>query len=277
MGKYKVIPDTSVLISASLNHIIDEIGGKRICDHFHPESKSLFDHFENKERCGLITKDIENSASKQMIKAFSRNLAKKIGSRPEEIQQNLSNYSYSLVKVIGSLCKNIALLDKIEVDESKLLSYVQRVKKFYHKLINDVERIDIRKVIKDDARSAPRGLRGLCAKLSKEYQSTNFRIHPKLIRKLKTNPPDNNDIRILAHALCLSKESIYPETEIVIAANDHHFSKVNIDGSLSTFVPDKIRERLHIRCGWPAEILELLKKDDKIEMMLSGSGIHNSQ
>lgn len=260
MVQHKVIVDTSVLLAASLNHICKEEGNIHIQDHFHKMSKPLFDYFEEniEKEQGVITYEIELSARNQISKAFLKKIAQKKRVNFLVLKRNLNRYSFSLIKINDSLNKNIQLLTRVPINEKELKKIVKKIAKFYSDLLKRLYRYDPRKVVKRRVRRVSPALRKFEKGFAEEDESINFEIHPKIKSKLKQNPPNNNDYRILSQAIYMKRRD--RDLIVSIASADHHFSKVRLeDGSLHDFIPSEIERRFHIKCGWPEEILNLLK------------------
>ncbi len=262
MADHKVIIDTCVLIAASISHACTEIGGRTIEDSFYKISNPLFEYFRKNidKHIGIVTQEIENSARDRMENVVLNAIARIIRISKRELKNNVRNYSITLIFINDALNKNINLLTRIPVNEEEISKIYNRVSFFYKDLTKKLFAKDPYKNVKKITRKAGR-FGSLIHPFALRDERLNFIAYTKLIKKFQMYPPDLRDQRILSQAIYLKERKIFLDACICIASTDYHLSKIRFnDGSLSTFVPDEIENRLHIKCGPPDEILELLIK-----------------
>jgi hypothetical protein len=263
MGKYKVVVDTSVLIAASLNHVCNEVGGIKLKDHFYSISEPLFKYFSENidKQQGLVTHEIEDSVKAQIINVMIKKISQQAGISQADLKKNISAYSRTLILINDSLRKNLNLLMRIPTNEKEISKNYMKACSFFESIMNKLPNNHPKTIVKKRVKSVPKWMRKYEKEYARQDESTNMDAFKKLRKKLNQNPPDRNDFRILANAIYLNDKNIYPGHKICIASTDQHFSRIRgIDASLSTYIPEKIEERLHVCCDWPDEILKLLKK-----------------
>lgn len=255
---YKVLIDTCVLIAASVNHSCVNMKGV-ITEKFYAISKPLFEHFQKnpEKRQGVVIQDTLDKARFKISDIVYRHITKI--ERDGNLKIRMDEHSLALSKIQDSLNAHIGFLGIIRYNDEKFLIIRNRVKKFYDSVIKIIDRNDPRDRIRQRISGCHGIFRHYERQWAREDESPNFAIKNKLKRKFIEERPDQEDINILSHAAYLKAE--LPEGNIVyIASTDHHFCSINIDGSLSTLIPDEIEKRFHIKCEWPNRVLpELIK------------------
>ena len=81
----------------------------------------------------------------------------------------------------------------------------------------------------------------------------------KQLLKLKSEPVEESDKRILSEAISLLKiyQQTNPSIRMYLASTDYHFSPCNSKGEIT----EQIKEKFQIICDWPNKVAEYLKSD----------------
>lgn len=262
----KVIVDTSVIIAASLKCTYLDLGlnpdsGFDIEDLFYKISRPLLEFFVSNvdKRIGIVTAEIESSADEELKKAILKAIDKIVPSK-ENIINQMSAYSMVFTIIKKQLSKNLKVLIRETINEKSVRKISFQVAAFYGFLIDKLNQHNPHRTINKLTYSAPKGFQGIMRHSARESEGSNIKSFRILKRKLEENPPDQRDIRVLSQAIYFREKNIFPGHELLIASTDQHFCKVRIDGELNTFVPDAIFKKFGIRCFWPDETIEHLKK-----------------
>lgn len=257
LSQNKVLVETNVLVSASINRLIEDLDIK-VEHKFYNISKPLFEYFKKniEKRVGIFTSKIEQSSKDVLKKAIEDEIKSKedVKNRKKLFNRLTSLYAES----IRELNENMNLLSREPVNENEIAKNNQMVLIFYSKLKREIIKYDPVKKGSREANTVSKRFKKLAKRIYiSQYKKDS--LYNKLRNILVVSPPNLNDIEILSQAIYFKKVfSKDRKIKFFLASTDHHFSKIRKDKELNTFIPDKINETFGIICDWPNEILKKL-------------------
>jgi len=145
---YKVLVDTSVLVSASINQLVIKLKCE-LKHHFYEISKPLFDYLDKNidKRIGIFTPEIESSAKDVLIRAIDSEI-KDTDKDAQEKLKEIDTYSYILEQSTSNLAKNMSILVREPIYEKAINKITYRVFNFYTNLKRKLEEKNPDKIIK---------------------------------------------------------------------------------------------------------------------------------
>ncbi len=260
MTNFKVLVDTNVLVSASINQLIIKLNCN-IKHHFYDLSQPLFEYFRKNidKRIGIFTPEIENSAKEILIRAIDSEIKDMSNKNIREKLKEIEIYSFILQESTSSLVKNMDILIREPINERAIKQITHQVFAFYNRLTIELRQKDPEKVVNYLTYSLPKNFKKLARGIFTKQQNQELGLYYKLANKFERDPPDIKDVRILSQAIYFFRNKIFGENiQILLASTDHHFSRIRDDKELNDFVPLKIYNELNVYCGWPDEILKIL-------------------
>ena len=266
MTNFKVLIDTNVLVSASINQLIVKLNCK-LQHHFNELAQPLFDYFRENidKRIGVFTPEIENSAKGVLIRAIDSEIKDLENERIKEKLKEIETYSFILQESTSNLVENMDILIREPINEQAIKKITHEVFAFYNWLFRCLEQEDPSIVVNQLSYGLPKNLKGLAKGIFTKQENDRLDLYYKLANKFKKDPPDIKDVRILSQAVYFLRSKTFGENvHMLIASTDHHFSKIRKNKELNDFVPRRIYKKLGVYCGWPDEILKILKREVSI-------------
>lgn len=250
--KYKVLFDTNVLISASVQTASSDLSVK-VQHPFSQISCELLDFIEKniRKRIGIVTKFIEDEAYYNLEKSVKDEITDSVKDR---------HIDFEILSVILNICgdrlrKFLGILRREPVDEVSINDIIKLIEVMYSSL--NQEAIRIQHLTRFKTRSSARRYRKMAQAI---YKDQEYKIYSQLLN-LIDNPAEYSDMKILAEAkylFDLYKQTENGNIEFYIASCDHHFSPIRRGEFTSSQVTDKIYQLFKIKCDYPDKVLSTL-------------------
>jgi hypothetical protein len=251
----KVFLDTCILVSASVYGSYKDLGIQSQHD-FYLKTVPLFDIIKRyvEKRIGIITFTIETQALGVIARAVADQLeetAEKL-TDPELKAKIFESHAVFFDQCLAHLQENLAVLQREPVSQTEVERYYPEVSVMYNNLRDIAKKLDIDQLIN--------------ANVTQRYQKTiRYEVHKqyekryKQLLKLKNEPVEESDKRILCEAISLLK--IYQKTDVhtkmYLSSTDYHFSPSDSGGEIA----EQISKQFHIVCDWPDKIAKRLKTE----------------
>ncbi|NHI95077.1 MAG: hypothetical protein EAX96_21490 [Candidatus Lokiarchaeota archaeon] len=230
----------------------------RIEHPFAQISSNLLDFIKEniRKQIGIVTSYIEDEAFFNLSKAVQSEINK--GNEERGIDFEI----YSAIKNIcdDRLRKYLDVLRREPVDDYQVNIIGKRVELMYYELIQKAN--DIKRDIGIMVRTSAKRFRKIAKPI---YKNQDTVLNAQLLN-LIDNPAEYSDMKILSQAkylLDLYKQTEGGTVEFYIASCDYHFSPVKRGAFISKQVTDKIYSEFDIKCNFPDEVLNILKKEIK--------------
>lgn len=253
--KYKVLLDTSVLVSASVYYVSRD-WNITIKHPFYQQSIELIGFLKRHvaKRIGIITKTIEDQALLVIEDAVKKELKKKDIDRVRDFRI----YSAILNSCEMRLNGILSYMLREPIDPDKFRECYARVDDMYEKLVEEAVRMRTKRSVDSWRDRVAKRFQPL----AREIFRLSERRQNQQLWNLLFNPIKKSDKIILAEAVYLS--DLYRRTEgdiqFYLSSTDAHFSPIRFRGGMeSKNVTDKIMELFGIICEWPQQITSLLK------------------
>ena len=251
----KVFLDTCVLVSASVYGSYKDLGVE-LEHQFYAKTVPLFEiirKYVNK-RIGIITFTIELQAVGVIAKAIAGELEEKAEAvENTELRAKLfESHTVFFDQCLGHLHENLSILQREPVPEIEKERCYPEVSIMYSQLQDQAKQLDIDQIIN--------------ANVAQHYQKTiryevygQYQKRYKQLLKLKNEPVEESDKRILCEAISLLKlyQQSIPNVRMYLASTDYHFSPSDSEGEIT----QQIEKRFQITCDWPDKIAKYLKSD----------------
>ena len=209
--------------------------------------------------------EIEKSAKDVLIRAIDGEIK---DFEDDDLKKKLNEievYSFILTEATTNLAKNMNLLIREPINEKAIRDITFKVFAFYNKLKRLLSESNPEKIISLLVRATSDKLRKTAKEVFTEQESKQISLYTKLSRKFNDDPPNINDARMLSQAIYFKDKQIWGEDiKILICSTDHHFSKIREETELNDFVPLNIYRTFRIFCGWPDDILNILRNKKEI-------------
>jgi hypothetical protein len=252
----KVFLDTCVLVSASVYGSYKDLDIE-LQHQFYEKTVPLFEIIKKyiDKRIGIITITIETQAIGVIASAVASALEEKAEDLDDaELRAKLfESHAIFFDQCLGHLQDNIAILQREPVVSpiTEEQSYVE-VCAMYDDLQEIADNLDIDQLIR--------------ANVAKRYRNTirheireQYKKRYKQLLKLKNEPVEESDKRILCEAITLLKnyQQTNPNMKMYLASTDYHFSPSDSGGEIAK----QIKERFSITCDWPDKVAIYLKSN----------------
>jgi len=256
--RVKVILETSVLIASSTFFMCKELKSSKIIkdEHFYPAMELVSELRKRvRQRTGVYTRTIARETRAALRDAVKRHI--------ERVGANLENLRTILDYCGDRLERTLEILSLEPVDQDRRSYFLSEVYKMYSGLL---ERATV--VTEKSTRSL--GEQKTAVTAPRKFWSEQAKIQTRQVREgyrqlyfLGNNPVRPRDKEILAEAAALY-ESYAAEapTELYMASTDcSHFSPAtSYDGIVSDQITKQIEESFHVKCDWPQNIGQVLRK-----------------
>jgi len=215
--EYGILLDKSVIISNCIG-----VSNQR---NYHAE---FFDYLEKHPFLGIMTKCIQRGCQEKLMERFSSN-------------PHIMKRSYSMER----LDEMPSFIRVENVTFSYFQNKLREVKRFFNELLKN-ERIER---YSTPTSISPR-FRGVIKNM---YVNHTDPERKKLDEKALWRMPEEEDMKILAEAICLN----YKYDPLFIASADYHFTGETVSRT--------IEKRFDIKCAFPTDVLSeletMVKKD----------------
>jgi len=252
--KYKVLLDTSVLISASVYYVSRD-WHITVKHPFYEQSTSLIGFLKKNlaKRIGIITKTIEDQAFAVIQDAVEKELKKRDIDRLKDFRI----YSAILNSCEVRLNQILAYMLREPVDPEKVNEIYLKVDEMYEELAEEAVRLHFERPTEAWRWRVAKRFKQVAQEILKNRR---WKQNLQLINLIR-NPVKKSDKMILAEAVYLL--AIYRRTEGItkfyLSSTDHHFSPIRFKGGIeSRIVTSRIDERLGLICEWPRQIVKAL-------------------
>jgi hypothetical protein len=223
---------------------------------FYAKAIPLFDIIRKyvDKRIGIITFTIETQAIGVIASAVAKELEEKAESIDDaDLRARLfENHTVFFDQCLGYLQENLSILQREPVSQIERERYYPAVSLMYNNLQKIANKLDINKLIDGNVTSKYREI--IRREVFKQYQ-----MRYKQLLKLKSEPVEDSDKRILCEAIALLKiyRQTNPNTKMYLASTDYHFSPSDSGGEIA----EQIRKQFQITCDWPDKVAKYLKSD----------------
>jgi len=249
----KVFLDACVLVSASVYGSYKDLD-INLEHEFYAKTVPLFEIIKKyvDKRIGIVTVTIETQAVAVIAKAVAEELEKKAEEAPELKYKLFESHAVFFDQCLAHLQENLSILQREPVLQTESDRHYPEVAVMYNDLQDVARRLDINKLIN--------------ANVTRRYRKTvryevyeQYKKRYKQLLKLKNEPVEESDKRILCESICLLKlyQQTNPNIKMYLASTDYHFSPSDSEGEITKTIYDKFQ----IICHWPDEVAKSLKKD----------------
>jgi len=251
----KVFLDTCVLVSASVYGSYEDLG-VALEHEFYAKTVPLFEIIKKHidKRIGIITFTIEIQAVAVISKAVAGELEQKIEETvdPELRAKLFESHTIFFDQCLAHLQENLSILQREPVSQTETDRYYPEVSIMYNSLQEIAKNLDINQIINANVTRRYR-------KIIRQEVYGQYKKRYKQLLKLKSEPVEESDKRILSEAISLLKiyQQTNPSIRMYLASTDYHFSPCNSKGEIT----EQIKEKFQIICDWPNKVAEYLKSD----------------
>ena len=256
MVKYKILLDTSVLISASVYHVSRD-WRIEVKHPFYEQSMRLIGFLKKNiaKRIGIITKTVEDQAFAVIQEAVEKELKR----RNIDRAKGFRIYSAILNSCETRLNEILAYMLREPVDPERVNENYLKVDEMYEKLAEKAVRLHFERPSEAWQWRVTRRFKRVAREI---FRTQRWRENLQLVNLIR-NPVKKSDKIILAEAVYLF--DLYKRSEQVtkfyLCSTDHHFSPIRFRGGIeSRVVTEKIEELFGIICEWPQQIVEALSQ-----------------
>ena len=247
--------DTCVLVSASVYGSYKDLGIESQ-HQFYLKTVSLFEiirrHVE--KRIGIITFTIESQALGVIASAVANQLEETAEGLTDPVLKAKIFESHAVFfdQCLAHLQENLSVLQREPVSQREVERYYPEVSIMYNNLREIAKKLDINLLI--NANVTQRYQKTIRYEVYKQYEKRY-----KQLLKLKNEPVEESDKRILCEAISLLKiyQKANVHTKMYLSSTDYHFSPSDSGGEIA----EQISKEFHIICDWPDKIAKLLKTE----------------
>jgi hypothetical protein len=244
-----------VLVSASVYGSYKDLGIESQ-HQFYLKTVSLFEiirrHVE--KRIGIITFTIESQALGVIASAVANQLEETAEGLTDPVLKAKIFESHAVFfdQCLAHLQENLSVLQREPVSQREVERYYPEVSIMYNNLREIAKKLDINLLI--NANVTQRYQKTIRYEVYKQYEKRY-----KQLLKLKNEPVEESDKRILCEAISLLKiyQKANVHTKMYLSSTDYHFSPSDSGGEIA----EQISKEFHIICDWPDKIAKLLKTE----------------
>lgn len=235
-GNLSVIPDTNVILAASVNTYLEETGVS-VSHRFYDHASALFSQIAAHPGIGVLTSRIQLEADEKLQKAFEDTVEEQTGRR------FWKSASFALNRCSDSMDYFLSLLNSVIVTEDGMWKKIkEEVRAMY---------IGLRGIIADEeyetypsrVKSVPKRLRPLAKGIYRGQISKYAKTGNKVRQQHQISDQDE---RILTDSVWISRTS---KTKLRVILSSCDTMLVSSRGNLT--IPQRIQSTFGIESHWP--------------------------
>ena len=267
MTKTKILLDSSVIVSASIQANVASIGAT-VNHRFHEDSIHLFNIFRKRadEGIGITTKTVRDESFHTLPKAVKNSIQENLPAQKDK-QKKLFDETTSIINLCDNKMRDLfstllletpsnEIVQSCVTDVNDMSEYIKTCYK--SRYINRMNRNIKAKHRK--SKTKPNWFKALKADV---YYEQRLQVERETVqmKKFMSKYPNSGDSKILAEAVAIKRqmESDGEDVDFYIASSDTGFFSPPrvMDGAKSDIVTNEIKTRFGIICDFPAEIRRL--------------------
>lgn len=235
----RVIPDTNVILAASVNTYLEE-GGVSVTHRFYGHALALFNQLAAHPNIGIKTSRIEQESYEKLQKAFEDTLEEQTGRR------FWKSSSYGLNRCMDAMEMYLGMLTYHPVDEDDAWRvHRKEISRMYSGLWATIS--ELFKTEDALVDGAPAGLRGVARQVYRRQARQHVAAAKRVERKYGSHDKDE---QILADVLWIFRklQGRDKDSRLIFSSCDTGF----VSSKGNRIIPFKILTTFGVECEWPA-------------------------